>query len=74
MTRPSIRLLHRVLLSVLSIIFSISLNLSAAAGNDATNFTQQGFMPDNPKPPFKVGNGPKTSTVNTMIQLALLVV
>jgi CHAT domain-containing protein len=44
MTRPSIRFPRRVLLGVLSIIFSISLNLSAAAGNEATNFTQQGFQ------------------------------
>jgi CHAT domain-containing protein len=44
MTRPSIRFLRRVLLCVLSIICSISLNMSAAAGNDANNLTQQGFQ------------------------------
>jgi hypothetical protein len=44
MTRLSIRFLHRVTLGALSIISSISLNLSAAAGNDATNLTQQGFQ------------------------------
>ncbi len=44
MTRPLIRFLRRVLLCVLSIICSISLNMAATAKNDAANLTQQGFQ------------------------------